>query len=248
MHEVLKEGVVYRFEKTTDDKETHEWLLKDFPIWEPNTFRCFRKVANSSKLAIDIGAWIGLTGIWLAKNFKHVVCVEADKMSIDPLRSNLESSGCQNYTIIPSAVFNINTTIYFGTNSFRECALNCSMSQLKTLSDKKDDYPVNTVTLADITKDIPTSDIGFIKVDIEGGEESIMDDLVSFSTTHRVPLLISFHVAWWKNKDVSRFAYLFKNVCIESETGQSITDVVDYLLKNPWGSILCTYPVDIEQV
>ena len=245
MHEVLKEGVTYRFEKTSDDKGTHEWLVEYFPTWEPYTFQCFRKVADPSKTAIDIGAWIGLTGIWLSKHFKNVVCVEADRMAVGPLRENLEASGCTNYTIFDRALYNTNTTLYFGPNSFRNSVLNDSMSQLKTTPDKRDDYAIQTITLADVVGDAAVTDIGFIKIDIEGGEESVMEDVMNFSTKNKIPILISIHILWWKNKDVSRFIHLFRGLRIESDSNQVITDVGNYLLQNPMGSLLCTYPVDV---
>jgi FkbM family methyltransferase len=245
MHEIVKEGVIYRFEKTSDDAVTHEWLLQYFSTWEPYTFQCFRKVADPSKVAIDIGAWIGLTGIWLSKHFKHVVCVEADRVAVDALRANLEASGSRNYTLFDKAIYHTNTTLYFGPNSFRNSVLNDSMSQLKTISDKGADYPINTITITDITRGIPTTDIGFIKVDIEGGEEFIMEDIMNFSSQNKIAILISFHILWWKHKDVTRFVHLFKTSRVESDAGEIIINVGEYLKHNPMGSLFCTYPIII---
>ena len=241
-----KEGVEYIFEKTSDNTECSRWLIDNFSSWEPFTFQCFRKVADSTKTAVDIGAWIGLTGIWLSKNFKTVICVEADKLSVDNLKANLRASKCDNYTIIPNAVYNCNTTLYFGPNSFRaNSTLNESMSQLKSTSDKTDDYMVNTVTLNDIVKETVNADIGLLKVDIEGGEEHILGDLLSFSHANKIPVLLSLHISWWKDRNISRVSELFKNCTIESEKlsggGVVPTSIAEHLQTYPFDTLFITY-------
>ena len=52
-------------------------------------------------------------------------------------------------------------------------------------------------------------DLALIKVDIEGGEENIMVDVLSYSLAHNVPVYLSFHYSWWANKDISRFTAMF---------------------------------------
>lgn len=89
MNTFLKEGVVYNFVSITDNEECRTWLLKHF----------------------DIGTWIGLTSIWLEKHFKHIVCVETDNLSLSALEANMNASMCTNYSIVPNAIYNTNTTL-----------------------------------------------------------------------------------------------------------------------------------------
>ena len=65
----------------------------------------------------------------------------------------------------------------------------------------------NTITLASIIQkyQIEPNEISLIKVDIEGGEENILDDLLYIQKTHNVPLYIRFHYTSWNNKDLDRF-------------------------------------------
>ena len=247
MNVFVKEGVTFRFAQMTDNTQCKQWVLDNFDKWEPFTFQCFRQVADSSKIAIDIGAWIGLTGIWLSKYFKHVVCVEADLLSVRALEANLIASDCDNYTIIPSAIYHTNTTLYFGPNSFRPNAtLNESMSQLKSISDKSDDYSVDTVTLADIVGGLSIPDIGLLKVDIEGGEEHIIEDIMTFSAQHCIPVLLSFHLSWWRDQNIGRFAELFKcsttqKINMRSDTGEQVTDMPKFIASHPFATLFCTY-------
>ena len=68
-------GVEYNF---GSDKNGHikclDWFLPRFKSeeWEPETFELFNYVKDSEGAAVDIGAWIGPTTIWLSNNFKHV--------------------------------------------------------------------------------------------------------------------------------------------------------------------------------
>jgi hypothetical protein len=47
-----------------------------------------------------------------------------------------------------------------------------------------------------------------VKVDIEGGEEMILDELWKIKTTYNVPVYVAFHLNWWENKNLSRFQFL----------------------------------------
>ena len=59
-----------------------QWFTSSFTNgnWEANTFEVFNHVKKADKKAIDIGAWIGPTSIWLSKNFKEVLVVTLQQM------------------------------------------------------------------------------------------------------------------------------------------------------------------------
>jgi len=69
---------------------------------------------------------------------------------------------------------------------------------------------IQTIDLSHLIQDynINTYDISLIKVDIEGGEEFILNDLYHLYSTYHIPLYISFHYDWWNNKDLDRFTFL----------------------------------------
>jgi FkbM family methyltransferase len=237
----VKAGVEYKFD---DLSETHtkEFLIQRFPTtWENNTFNVFLHVAafNSKKVAIDIGAYIGLTAIWLCKRFSHTICVEADKKSVQSLEKNLNASECSNYTVINKPIFASRQTMYFGANNYISHAVqNDSTSQLKTEKSKADDYEIESVVLSDVVAGVDPNNIGFIKMDIEGGEEAIFEQVFVFARKYKIPLFVSFHMPWWKNKDVSRFNYLFVTSKIYQDTLLPEYNPSAYLEKNVWGSLL----------
>lgn len=233
---VIKEGVIHTFVKS--DEGTDHFILNAFAYWEPETFEIFTEVKDPESIAIDLGAWIGTTSIWLANHFYHVIAVEADKVSLEWLQKNLTASECQNVTICDHPVYSTAENVIFGSQTDR---LNESVSCIKNKAGKPDDYVVRSITFNQLVFDYVYADetlkdrkIGFIKCDIEGGEEHILEDLLSFVYYNKARALISFHLEWWKTKKISDFASLFKFF----KTDCPYQDIVEYLESHPFESIL----------
>jgi hypothetical protein len=86
------------------------------------------------------------------------------------------------------------------------------------------------------------SDVSFVKVDIEGGEEHILSDIIKLAEEYHWDLWISFHFDWWKDKNIDRFQNLFNNaIDIRFESLQNkITDpkeVINLIKTHPFSSI-----------
>jgi FkbM family methyltransferase len=196
-----------------DDKDQNLPFWKNiFSSWERETFQVFDQMLHPEKTFIDIGAWIGTTCIYGSKKSKHVFAIEADTRSFADLSKNINLNS-KNITPVNRAIFNVDDQIiHFGKNKFMQNSkLNDSTSQIYTTKDNlHDTYPVKTITISGLIKmyDIRVEDISLIKVDIEGGEENILDDLYSLHKIHSVPLYISFHYSWWSDKNLDRFTFL----------------------------------------
>jgi len=190
----------------------HFWQ-KIYPTWESDTFSTFDKYLNKDKVFIDIGAWIGTTSMYGSRKSRHVYSVEADILSVKDLSLNL-TNNCidNNYTVINKAVYNKNNeNINFGKNTFMSGSrMNDSTSQIHTNKDSKDSTQVKTITIENIIKNynIELNEISLIKVDIEGGEENILNDLYKLHSGHQIPLYVSIHYSWWKDKNLNRFTFL----------------------------------------
>ncbi len=236
-----KEGVKFKLSDLTSNTQTESWLRNNFKTWEKDTYSVFKHYANKEKIVIDIGAWIGLTGIWLAKNYKCVICVEGDKEAVKSLRKNLDSSECDNYVIFDKPIYSSNVDIIFGPNSYRKdliTTLNDSMSQIKKEISSTNDYKINTITLDDIIKTVNINEIGLIKVDIEGGEENILSDLCRTCIEHKIPILISFHLDWWINKDIRRFESYFEGLRILNVNTREECNGISSIRDDPFISVI----------
>lgn len=234
--EIYKHGVLHRFAK--GDPNVDSFLQSNFHKWEEDTFQAFELVKDKNTIAIDLGAWIGTTAIWLSKNFAHVVAVDADRISLDYLAKNLKASDCYNVSICDRPVTHTNQTVIFGS---RWGELNESISYVKPVADKNHDYTVQSITLDQLLQEyvynnpeLQNKTISFIKCDIEGGEEDIIEDLLLFAYKNNIKVHLSFHHIWWPTKKIDDFKHLLK--LFKSNCPQE--DVCDYIHKNPFAALL----------
>ncbi len=233
---VEKKNVTHKFVRV-DDRTDH-FTQNIFHNWENDTFDVFDQVKNKNGIAIDIGAWIGTTAIWLSNNFHHVIAVEADKDSIICLDKNLKASDCNNVSICGKPVFDITKNVVFGP---RGNVLNESISYVKSTADSNLDYEIKSITFKQLIFDYVCQNqelkgypITFIKCDIEGGEENILEDILHFAHHNNCKVYMSFHASWWKTKSINDFEYLFKYF----KTNCPIDDVCQFIRMHPFASLL----------
>jgi FkbM family methyltransferase len=210
---VYKKNEFFLIENNEDNQNLSFWK-NIYNFWENETFEIFDKYLSQDKIFIDIGGWIGTTSIYGIRKSKHVYSIEADNKSFNDMNANLKINCTKNnYTLINKAIFNVdNIKIKFGKNIFLpNSKMNDSTSQIYNDDIINEEfYLVETITIENIIKNyqINTSEISLVKVDIEGGEENILNDLFDIHIKYNIPLYISFHYTWWKDKNLDRFVFL----------------------------------------
>ena len=158
-----------------------------------------------------------------SRKSKHVYVIEADNKSFNDMMLNLKINCINNYTPINKVIFNIDDIkVKFGKNiHLKNSKMNDSTSHIYSDDITTDEYYLaETITIGNIIQNynINISEISLIKVDIEGGEENILDDLLDLNIKYNISLYISFHYSWWKDKNLDRFSYLSldnKNLIME---------------------------------
>jgi len=209
---IHKNDDYFFIENRVDDSNLNFW--KDcYTNWETDSFNIFDRFLNKNKIFIDIGGWIGTTCMYGARKSKHVYSIEADYNSFTDQSANCKINCENNYTLINKAIYNQDDIeIKFGKNKYlNDSKMNDSTSQIYDDNDPSDEiYLVKTITLQCIIENynISPTEISLIKVDIEGGEEYILNDLYNIHKTYKTPLYISFHYDWWKDKNLNRFDFL----------------------------------------
>jgi len=207
-----KKKEVFLIKKTQQDKNINFWR-NHFSSWENETFDIFDTYLRKDKIFIDIGGWIGTTAMYGSRKSQHVYCVEADLFAFQDLTRNMKNNCEANYTLINKAIYHQDKLkIKFGKNQFLENAtMNDSTSQIN--ENASDAILVDSITFSSIITEykIPPSNISLVKVDIEGGEETILNELHEFHTKYHIPLYVSFHYSWWKDKNLYRFSFLTEN-------------------------------------
>jgi hypothetical protein len=113
------------------------------------------------------------------------------------------------------------------------------MSQIKFKQTKSDDYYIETIVLSDLVSGIDPLEIGLIKMDIEGGEEFVINEVVHYCTNNKIPFLLSFHIDWWTNKNIDNLSELFSKCIIYSDKtpGIIIHDLLAFLKANPFATV-----------
>jgi FkbM family methyltransferase len=213
---IYKNNELFLIENNESNQNLSFWK-NIFSQWENETFKIFDKYLSKDKIFIDIGGWIGTTAMYGSRISKHVYSIEADKYSVNDMMINLKTNCKNNYTLINKAIFNIdNIKIKFGKNIHLENSkMNDSTSQIYSDDTITNEYYLaETITIENIIEkyQINVSEISLIKVDIEGGEENILNELFDMHVKYSIPLYISFHYSWWKDKNLNRFSFLSSNV------------------------------------
>lgn len=229
---VNKNSQFFFIRKNNSSADNLKFWTDIYKNWENSTFEIFDRYLDKEKIFIDIGAWIGTTCIYASQKSKHVFAVEADLLSIEELAKNCKDN-CRNVTIVPNAIFNKdNVGVKFGKNLYlSNSTLNQSTSHIYADETMKSDemYSTNTITIESLFKnyDIPFDNVSLVKVDIEGGEEHILEDLFNLHSKYSIPVYVSFHYSWWLDKNLDRFSFL-------------TSDQKNFISVNPFTSLLFT--------
>jgi FkbM family methyltransferase len=246
-------GVNYKFTKIDNQNiQCFDWFISNFESggWEPETFTIFEKVSDLDKIAIDVGSWIGVTTVWLSKRFKNVIAIEADQVAADALLKNLKSCDCDNVEVVNRPIHSESKEVIFGVNTNDQLLANeglgSSTSQVKEATTNTTDESLQTITFKELQNRLNLSDVSFVKVDIEGGEEIILEILFEIASEYKWSVLISFHLNWWKDSNIHRMAQIFKipNQIKSATDFDTIIDnnsVCDYIKKNPFCNIFLEF-------
>lgn len=134
------------------ERDTHEFLLKRIP---PNT------------VVLDLGANIGSIIIPICKkrNDLKVICVEASPWVFNYLEKNIELNGLKNITTVNKAILDSDDREidFFGpTGKFGKGSLTPHYTQ--------ESIKVPAIQVDTLLKENGISNVGFIKIDIQGFE------------------------------------------------------------------------------
>ncbi|HDR3908621.1 MULTISPECIES: FkbM family methyltransferase [Bacillus] len=158
--------------------------------WEEETFMIFDRFLNPANSYIDIGAWIGPTVLYGAHKAKQVYAIEPDPVAFKELITNLSLSPyiAPKITCINAAIAKQSGDI----NLYMRDQLGVSTSSLIPTISKKH-CQVKAITLFELINRYNIRNINFIKMDIEGGEYSLVPSLYKFLKSQKPTLYVSLH-------------------------------------------------------
>ena len=179
--------------------------------WEPKTYETFRRNLTDDIIYVDIGAYVGITLMWArVLGTKKIYAVEA----------NPESYELLSYTVMQNQLLKscVDLTNVCVTNKDAELVrFGRGLSSASRIT-KDGDYSVSTTTLSSYLNKNNLSENLFIKIDIEGAECLLMDDLVNVLKLGN-KCFLALHPPFWEDKVAShdliieslKEFYLFNN-------------------------------------
>jgi FkbM family methyltransferase len=169
---------------TTPNDDIHwKWVNKG--TWERDTFNAIDQHVDKDTFFVDIGAHIGMVSLYASALAHQVVAVEPDEAALSALKANIRLNNITNIEVIEKAIADgSKLTLYSG-------GLGNSMSNL--MGKGAVQKVIDTVALKDILDNGSKLARTFIKVDIEGFEEKIADQIAEASKRDNVVMLISLH-------------------------------------------------------
>lgn len=176
------------------------WKQVDLGLWEPETFSVLNRFCRPNKVFIDIGAWNGVCSLYAGSKGSICYAIEPDPEAIKSLRKNVKLNEYDIKTINccisdTNGIVNLNTQYDNGFGN--------SMSSLLDRGLVVESVEVRSFTLETFIDEnkIDISLIDLIKIDIEGGEVSLMRNEIPFLKRHKPNLYLSLHPAWFPNLD-----------------------------------------------
>lgn len=142
---------------------------------------------------VDVGAWIGSYSLYAASITKRVIAFEPDPVAFEILEKN--TAGC------PIIAHNLAVTAHGGSVTLGSAVLGASTTRQNLSAG-------SSIGEATITFDAPSTTLRkldlpdplFIKMDVEGGEEELLQDF-EFFEKRRPIVMLELHPFWWKDSE-----------------------------------------------
>jgi len=157
--------------------------------WEPRTFTVLDRLLSTGTTYCDIGAWIGPTVLYAARNCRQVYCLEPDRVAYRFLLQNIQLNRLEN--VLP---FNLALAQEEGLQRMASPRgkRGDSMTSL-LLPDGMRGMDVLCLTWENWFNLVGRPVFDTVKMDIEGGEFSLLPAMSAYLEEHRPQLYLSLH-------------------------------------------------------
>lgn len=152
--------------------------------WEQDTFDVLNHFVSSGSCVVDLGCWIGPISLYSAQKGGRVYAVDPDPEAFKWLLKNVQLNPELQGQIYPK-----NTAISdeSGTQALyaRSGYGNSSSSILKRTRDRVSSATIPKIRLDEFLATNGIDHVDFLKIDIEGGEFAIMEQLEALKTENK---------------------------------------------------------------
>lgn len=163
------------------------WRKAALGRWEADTFSFIRRQVTKDTTFVDVGAWIGPMSLYASRLAGRVLSFEPDPVAYRELEANLRLNA-QNAAIYNAGVDTAEGHLVLYAPNGLGRSITSSFA-----AEGAEEIRVPTMTFARISAAIGKAHDVAVKVDIEGHEYKVADDLVTFVRRHHAALHISVH-------------------------------------------------------
>ncbi len=162
------------------------WKRVNSGTWETETFRTFDAHIDRNTTVLDVGAWIGATVLYAAQLAKRVIAFEPDPVAFAELTRNLQQNPqITNITVLNAAISDQAGRVKLGV---RDRAGDSSSSLLLA---SEAGWEVDALPLREIVRDAGAP--AFLKMDVEGYEFTLAEQLAEILKTSDTTALLALH-------------------------------------------------------
>ena len=186
--------------------------------WEPDTERIYRENVKQGSVILDVGAWIGPTLIFgLYCGASSIVALEPNPTSFARLQK----------LVALNPDFNARITLINRALHSRPGKLD--MGQIRGEEDTSmfsisgNGVEVETISLFSLIDDYRLDQIDLIKIDIEGAEALLLDELQALSDRAGQVIHLSVHVPMFpETSDIERMARVLSAFSVTDDRGDRL--------------------------
>jgi len=187
-------------------KVKQHWFWKQYKesFWEPHTYDIFKNYLRADKDYIDIGCWVGITCFFAREiGARRIWAVEANPLTCDLLKTIIKQNQLLNNMNLENICITDrdNTLVNFGGS--KNEANTSSASSIKG-----NNWQIASSKLCTYIEKDNIENYNFIKIDIEGAESLIHEDLIELSARKDLCIYLSLHPPFWTDKEQSAQRFL----------------------------------------
>jgi FkbM family methyltransferase len=210
---------LYGKERQVDDGPLNKdfWGWVSDKKWEAYTFQIFDRFLKPEMTYLDLGAWIGPTVLYAADMAKRSVAVEPDPVAFEFLTRSIQANGLKVETF-QEAITGFEGSITLGSGLLGQSTTRMNRNAGGGIGawEEGQTFITPCTTLRAFVEKHNLEDPLFIKMDVEGAEESILRDF-EFFAERKPTLYISLHPFWWTQQEqawetIRRVGRLYKHV------------------------------------
>ena len=168
--------------------------------WRRERFAVLDRFLGPGKLFVDVGAWLGPQTVYAARAVKaRVVALEPDPAALRALDMAVLTNDCTQVFVIPKAVGVDAGGARVVPNPHLPGAVFGDPGSVVTYGGVAG-VPTACISVSELEAMGLFQAAALIKIDINGGEQDVLTDLLAKCFQHRVPLYVVFHVPWWTSR------------------------------------------------